>query len=98
MILALVPGSVRSYKYSMLSLQERAKITEALELWAKYAPDKPMLGFVDEHELLRPREILEHVAKNTSAGESILQFLEHGVRRKGIEAVLARLSQRAQAY
>lgn len=78
----------------MLSTEERTQITEALRSWAASAPNEPMIGFVNDQDLMTPKQVVAQVAKNSRAGQSVLEILEHGMRREGIEAVVNRLSQR----
>lgn len=78
----------------MLSTEERAQITEALRCWAESAPNEPMIGFLGEDGLMTPQQLVGQVEKNTRAGKSVLTFLEHGMRREGIGAVVTRLGQR----
>jgi hypothetical protein len=78
----------------MLSSDERLQITKALSQWAEWAPDEPMVGFLGRSRLLSPRELVEQVFENTPDGKALLEILEHGVRREGINQVVARLSRR----
>jgi CheY-like chemotaxis protein len=48
------------------------------------------IGFLGDGDLLRPSEIVTAFESGTGDGESILEILEHGVRREGIEKVVSR--------
>jgi hypothetical protein len=80
----------------MLTGEERSEIARALSQWAESLPDAPLFGFLGSERLLTPREILKEVETNTPDGEAVLEILEHGVRREGIEAVVSRLMRRRQ--
>lgn len=82
----------------MLTAEERQQITRALEEWAAVAPNEPMVGFLGRKTLLTPQEIVQHVQKSTSDGEALLEVLEHGVRREGIKAAVARLRRPLPRY
>ena len=75
----------------MLSENERSRLIEALSHWAELAPDEPTLGFLDSESLLTPRELLLAVQENDSDGIGLLEILENGVRREGIDAVTRRI-------
>lgn len=75
----------------MLSADEVRRLVEALTLWAKQTPDIPVLGFLQQEELMTPSEIVQAVSKQTEDGRAILGILEHGVRREGLDAVTERL-------
>ena len=75
----------------MLTSEERASILQALQDWAKSAPDEPLLGFIQSNALKTPNEILSDVIEKTSDGEAVMEMIEHGVRRQGLEAVVRRL-------
>jgi CheY-like chemotaxis protein len=75
----------------VLTATEKRQIVAALKAWAKTAPDEPTIGFLGNGDLLRPSEIVTAVESGTDDGESILEILEHGVRREGIEKVVSRL-------
>ena len=75
---------------------ERWDITVALAKWAESVPDEPLLGFLGYERFLTPREIVAEVRRNTPDGQAVLEILEHGVRREGIEAVVSRLQRRGQ--
>jgi len=81
----------------MLNQVERKQIVEALTLWSQTVPNEPMLGFLEGDQYLTPREIVAAVQQNTQDGQAVLEMLEHGVRREGLEAVVARLCRRLQA-
>jgi hypothetical protein len=76
----------------MLTSRERHLIIKALEVWVRNTPNEPMLGFLGANEFLTPREIVEQVRENSDTGQNVLQLLEHGLRREGIEKVIARLT------
>ena len=82
---------------SMLTMDEQATILDALKVWAEKAPDEPVVGFLRGKRPLKPREIVAHVEHHTSDGEAVLEILEHGVRREGIKAVIARLERPVRA-
>jgi hypothetical protein len=75
----------------MLTEAEREELLDALVRWAAYMPDEPFFGFLQGRQLMRPNEIVESVKSHTAEGEAILAIFEHGVRREGLLAVLARL-------
>ena len=74
----------------MLTATENQQIVAALKAWAETAPDEPTIGFLGDGELLRPSEIVSAVESGTDDGKSILEILEHGLRREGIEKVVSR--------
>lgn len=80
----------------MLTSEERSQIVEALRYWAGKIPDEPMLGFLQkglemaDGEYLTPHQIVAAVLDETPDGIAVLDILEHGVRREGIEKVVAR--------
>jgi hypothetical protein len=76
----------------MLSPEERRQITDALTTWAKGAPVEPMIGLLGEGRFLTPWELVRHVTDETSEGQAVLEIIEHGVRREGIDSVVRRLS------
>jgi hypothetical protein len=78
----------------MLNAVEREQVAKALFEWAKSVPDEPMVGFLDRDGLLTPHEIVKQVMEKTADGQAVLEILEHGVRREGIEKVVARLTRR----
>ncbi|WP_031495313.1 hypothetical protein [Bryobacter aggregatus] len=73
-----------------MSQAERAKVIEALIIWAKSAPEEPVIGFIGGGAILTPREIVRAVQQETEDGQAILEILEHGIRREGIDMVLNR--------
>lgn len=75
----------------MLSEAERGEIIEALAIWAEQVPARPMVGFLEHQDLLTPREVVAAVQETTASGEALLEILEYGVRREGIEAVVDRI-------
>jgi len=75
----------------MLTSEERISIVQALSVWANFAPDEPVLGFVQANSLKTPKEILSEVLEKTSDGEALMEMIEHGVRREGLSAVVSRL-------
>jgi hypothetical protein len=75
----------------MLSPQERTQLITALDNWAKSAPDMPLVGFLAGEKLFTPKELVQEVRTETSDGEAVLEILEHGVRREGVDSVVARL-------
>ena len=75
----------------MLSTLEREQIVVALQSWAKFAPDEPVAGFLGQERLFTPWELVEQVTHETADGQALLEILEHGVRRQGLQAVVARL-------
>jgi len=75
----------------MLAEAERDQIIEALAAWAEQAPERPMVGFLEYQDLLTPRQVVVAVQENTAAGEALLEILEYGVRREGIEMVVRRI-------
>jgi len=81
----------------MLTPEERERILLALREWAEFAPDEPVLGFIQSDVLKTPQELLGEIEKNTPDGEALMQMIEHGVRRIGIEAVVRRLRARPEA-
>jgi len=56
-----------------------------------------MIGFLAHEGFLTPRQVAEHVSEHTEEGVAVLEILEHGVRREGIQQVLARLTRRHNA-
>ncbi len=76
----------------MLDAKERAEIIGALSQWASNAPDEPIIGFMYSPRLLTPHEIVAEVRKNTPDGQAVLELLEHGINREGIQKVLRRLT------
>lgn len=79
---------------SMLSERERERLVAALHEWADAVPEEPVAGFIGDGRLLTPRELAQAAAQETPDGEALLQILEHGVRREGLEAVVERLTPR----
>jgi hypothetical protein len=67
-------------------------IVNALQTWAKSAPNESIMGFIGTGQLLTPTEIVSAVKQETSDGKAILEILEHGLRREGMSKVLARLT------
>lgn len=88
----------REYDGDMLTPTERKDVIEALSRWAESAPNEPMIGFLGGGQLLTPREAVDAVKRNTSDGEALLEMIEHGVRREGLESVVNRLSRIALAW
>jgi hypothetical protein len=80
----------------MLNAVEREQIAKALFEWAESVPDQPMVGFLGRERLLTPREVVKQVSEKTPDGQAVLEILEHGVRREGIERVVARLTRRGR--
>jgi hypothetical protein len=76
----------------VLSLTERGMIVSALATSAQSEQPEPMLGFIGSGSLLTPLEIVSAVERETEDGKAILEILEHGVRREGIDTVVSRLS------
>jgi hypothetical protein len=74
----------------MLTPQERERVTSAMRQWAQRAPNEPIVGFLGT-SLLTPKEMVTAVEEDTSDGQAILEILEHGVRREGLDAVVDRL-------
>jgi CheY-like chemotaxis protein len=74
----------------VLTATEKQQIVAALKAWAETAPDEPTIGILGDGDLLRPSEIVTAVESGADDGESILEILEHGVRREGIEKVVSR--------
>jgi hypothetical protein len=84
----LISGVVET----MMNPRERSMIIQALEVWANSVPDEPLIGFVDGSSLMTPSQLVREVRENTDQGAAVLEILEHGMRREGIEAVIRRLS------
>jgi hypothetical protein len=82
----------------MLDQNERQRIVDALALWARSAPDEPVFGLFGDGELMRPEEVLNAVESETAAGKAILEILEHGVRREGLDKAVSRLLRSASAH
>jgi hypothetical protein len=80
----------------MLSDEERISIIEALEEWSEHATDEPVLGFMASEGLKTPREIVREVQEGTSDGQAVLDMIEHGVRRIGLEETLRILRRRPE--
>jgi hypothetical protein len=77
----------------MLRGREKQQIIGALKQWASSVPNKRMLGFAGSN-FLTPKEIVQAALEETEDGLAILEILEHGVRREGIESVTKRLTRR----
>jgi hypothetical protein len=75
----------------MLDPQERSQLIVALEVWAKSVPDRPLVGFLAGEKLFTPTELVQQVREETPDGQAVLEILEHGVRREGVDSVVARL-------
>jgi hypothetical protein len=80
----------------MLNPQERSQLIVALEAWAKSVPDQPLVGFLDGEKLFTPTELVQEVREETPDGQAVLEILEHGVRREGVNGVVARLGGKNQ--
>jgi len=78
----------------MLTSEERAKLISALREWASSVPNEPMLGFIQSGALKTPNEIVQEVIGNTPDGQALMQMIEHGVRRIGLEAAVHKLQAR----
>ena len=77
--------------YYMLSENEKTDLINALRRWAATVPDRPTLGFLGS-DFLTPKQIVDAAIREDDNGKTILEILEHGVRREGLEAVTERLS------
>jgi nucleoid-associated protein YgaU len=75
----------------VLTASENEQIIAALAQWAATAPNEPVIGILGGGEMLRPWEIVAAVQQRTEAGEAILEILEHGLRREGVDKVVSRL-------
>ncbi len=82
----------------MLTDNERRELQMALWDWAKSAPNEAAMGFLDNGTLLTPVQLAESVASGSPDGEAILEFLEHGVRREGMQRVIERLRRRSKTF
>lgn len=76
----------------MLSAEERKQVSAAVWRWAKEAPDVPVAGILGRHEKLTPKQIAQAIDNETREGKAFLEFLEHGVRREGVERVVERFT------
>lgn len=75
----------------MLTASERDTITAALQDWARSVPDEPLFGFLQTGRLFTPRELVEQVLEDTPDGRALLEIIEHGVGREGLNKVVDRL-------
>jgi len=78
----------------MLTVQENEAVLAALQAWAKSTPDEPVIGFLGGDERLTPQQVVTHVRTKTSHGRAMLEMLEHGIRREGVERVVTRFFRR----
>jgi hypothetical protein len=69
----------------MLSRDERDQLISILWNWAEVTPDIPVAGFLEHGHLLTPRELAIAAEQGTPDGQALLEILEHGLRREGIE-------------
>jgi hypothetical protein len=82
----------------MLSADEREQIVSILWEWAEMVPDVPVAGFLradpgEPRSILTPRELAIGALEGTPDGEALLEILEHGLRREGIETLKRRFTQ-----
>lgn len=76
----------------MLMPDERAALLAALMQWSAHADPQPVFGFLGSNAWLTPAGVVHAVREGSEDGNAILDFLEAGVRREGLAAVVARLS------
>jgi len=78
---------------SMLTDEERIRITEALQQWAEQAPtDELVIEFAGRDRFLTPFQVYIEVERNTPDGQGILRILEDGVRQEGLQQIVNRLT------
>jgi hypothetical protein len=78
---------------SMLTDEERIRITEALQQWAEQAPsDELVIEFGGGDRFLTPFQVSIEVERNTPDGQAILRILEDGVREEGLQQIVNRLT------
>lgn len=78
---------------SLLTDEERIQIIEALQQWAKQAPeDELSIELVGGDRFLTPSQVYIEVEGNTPDGQAILRILEHGVREEGLQQIVSRLT------
>ncbi len=72
------------------------RLKDAFRTWAENVPqpDEPAIGFLGG-KFLSAREAADAVDNQTEDGAAILEILEHGVAREGLDAVIERLTRRA---
>lgn len=75
----------------MLGQDEKNTLIDALKIWASRVPERPVLGFLGS-DFLTPKQIVDAAINETEDGKVILEMLEHGVRREGLEPVAERLT------
>jgi hypothetical protein len=75
----------------VLTESERHSVQKALAEWAQTAPDEPLVGFLSEGCRWTPKELVDQVWRQTPDGKAVLELLEHGVRREGLDKVVSRL-------
>ena len=86
----------------MMSIEERRRIIDALSQWAEKAPNEPVFGLLaaagpavtppsSRGNFLTPLELVKAIKSHTQEGNAILEILEHGLRREGIDKVVSRL-------
>ncbi|MBU6475555.1 MAG: hypothetical protein KGL10_06245 [Alphaproteobacteria bacterium] len=75
---------------------DKQKLKDAFNIWAKNypAPDQPIIGFGPGNAMLSAKELNEAVQKETADGKSMLEALEYGVQREGIDKVVERLTRK----
>jgi hypothetical protein len=76
----------------VLSRTERELVVSVLWQWAETTPDLPVAGFLDGERLLTPMELAAAAERGTADGEALLEILEHGLRREGIDSVVRRFT------
>lgn len=77
----------------MSEKQRREKLKDAFQKWAAQVkePDAPVLGFYGT-KVFSAKELAQEVANDTDVGQSVIEVLEHGARKEGIDKVIERLT------
>ena len=77
----------------MLGRDEKNALIGALKIWASTVPNRRVLGSLGG-DFLTPMQIVDAAINETEDGKVILEMLEHGIRREGLQAVAERLPRR----
>jgi len=82
----------------MLTEAEHQEIVSILRDWAELVPDVPLVSFLryatEESPIgLTPRQLAAAAAERTPDGQALLEILEHGLRREGMETMRRRFTE-----
>jgi hypothetical protein len=82
------------FKDPAMNPADLRKLKDAFNTWAATTPepDAPVMGLGTD--LLSARQIAREVEAESKVGKDFIEMMEHGVKKEGIDAVVARMTRK----